>query len=540
MKKLLLLFLAASTTIALTGCGDKEYEGVDGSVTGSIDIMMWNGDGKYHKDLGNMSWTKDDITAQTVADVYAVAKEFKNKYPNVSVNLQTKAYGPNDAIDGVASSWETEIELFKTNNGNYPDIWVSDNVTRDMSKGLIFDMSYFENDATYKTYNPALLEMTNFYGFQAGIPQYAIPYGVYVNRDLADKNNIDAPEVNWTWDEYTEFVAEAPTNKDIYGSWDASMSIVRSTLIERQLQTNSVVDAYINANTTEFKKAIENLPTQAQTAILSQQGEGQISDDFMSKYGNYPFYFFSEGALLTLRDTIGASELGNAHVSGLRSYVQSEDWDIYPTPDMGEGNQVNIIYDPMVMYNQADANGDLDEAGEAQVKLAYEFMSFYSASTDAWQARSEQQFKAMVDTSGNVVYKSALTDSLPLITGDEYAKQMAIWYSLDNHAPYKDADDFPGWHYTVELWEEGNIAGVSDKAYPLTYRDDANNEINCLFYIDEFGMGDNSITSPSWYDDYVGGLAAGNFTMNERFNTAYENIRTALTKYYGFKDKDFK
>lgn len=61
--------------------------GLNKDAEGDISIMVWSGDGQYYEDIGHMDWTKDDIKAQNVAAVYAVAKKFNETYPNVKINL---------------------------------------------------------------------------------------------------------------------------------------------------------------------------------------------------------------------------------------------------------------------------------------------------------------------------------------------------------------------------------------------------------------------------------------------------------------------
>ena len=62
-----------------------------------VTYQSWygSGDGQYYEDIGHMDWTKDDIKAQNVAAVYAVAKKFNETYPNVKINLFAKTGDPN-------------------------------------------------------------------------------------------------------------------------------------------------------------------------------------------------------------------------------------------------------------------------------------------------------------------------------------------------------------------------------------------------------------------------------------------------------------
>jgi len=41
----------------------------------------------------------------------------------------------------------------------------------DVTKGLVADLSAFQNDPLYQTFNPAIMNMMNYYGFQGGLPQ---------------------------------------------------------------------------------------------------------------------------------------------------------------------------------------------------------------------------------------------------------------------------------------------------------------------------------------------------------------------------------
>ncbi|MBO7353324.1 MAG: hypothetical protein J6U61_03600, partial [Lachnospiraceae bacterium] len=92
------------------------YETLDKDVAGDISIMVWSGDSVYYEDLGHKDIAVEDLTSQNVAAVYAMAKAFNNKYPNVKINLWAKTDDPN-AND---TSWYQEMENFKAEHGKYP------------------------------------------------------------------------------------------------------------------------------------------------------------------------------------------------------------------------------------------------------------------------------------------------------------------------------------------------------------------------------------------------------------------------------------
>ena len=242
------------------------FEGLDFNMSASLDVMVWSGDGQYYEDLGKMDIAPADMTGQNVAAIYAVAKEFNKIFPNVKINLYSK---PNDPHGG-GVSWSEELEAFKAEHQKYPDVWASANVATDINKGLCLDLTEFSETHYYKMMNTSLLNLTNYYGFQGALPQYILPWGVYVNRELAENNNIKTPDPDWSWAQYTKFVSSAKPADGVYGSWDSGMQLVRWATVEEQIQNNSVENGYIDITTTEFKNAVKfSSQGQQRTLILA-------------------------------------------------------------------------------------------------------------------------------------------------------------------------------------------------------------------------------------------------------------------------------
>ena len=178
------------------------YMTLDPQVSGEIDIMTWSGDSVYHADMGHWDADeKEDLTSGNVAMIYAMAKKFNEMYPNVKINLYAKSGDGN----GNDISWDQEMENFKAEHGKYPDIYCSMALPQDVAEGMVADMSVYADDPLYQSFNSSIMGMMNYYGVQAGLPQYLLPWGVYVNKELAEVNNIDTPDSDWTIDEYTDF-----------------------------------------------------------------------------------------------------------------------------------------------------------------------------------------------------------------------------------------------------------------------------------------------------------------------------------------------
>ena len=127
------------------------------------------------------------------------------------------------------------------------------------------------------------------------------------------------------------------------------------------------------------------------------------------------------------------------------------------------------------------------------------------------------------------------------MTGDAFDEQMQIWYSVDTHTRYGDADKMPGFQYVVQLWKDGQIWDVSDKCYPwYVYEDGTRKE--CLYEwlnltnADVVGVG---VTEASWLDTVKANLPEWNTKMNARLEEAQKNLKEGLKTYYGFTDSDF-
>lgn len=542
MRKYLVLLLVIAVAITIVGCGDK-YEALDTDVTGEVSIMLWSGDGQFYDDIGNKTYTPEELTGQNQATVYAVAKAFNEIYPNVKVNVYAKQDGPNDG--GV--SWTQERENFKTNYGHYPSIWASTDLVGDTTAGLVADLSIFANDPLYKSFNPAIMQMMNYYGVQAGLPQFLQPWGVFVNKELADQNNIDVPDPDWTIEEYTDFVESADMT-NFWGAMDTPFSFLftGTTTLAQQLSTYPGTGDHINLNSNEVKALVPYIAEWADSSIWGLQAAGQVPQQVMDDNWWWGFKFFIENKILTLDgDPWMMGDAANP-TEGHWGAAKSNDWDIYPRPSTPyQPNTVGVVLDPLSVYNYAmeDGNPEMTEAEEMKLKVAYTFASFWIGDTRAWEARAAQEFM------DGTALKSAMNDSLPLVTGDAFDEQMEIWYSTPIHARFADTAKMPGWQEVLRIWEAGQVWDVSDKAYPWNY-DNEGTPTPILYewqniYNPAVVTGDPAATSPmrheaGWTAAVLAKLAQWNTDINARYVVVEADLRQGLKDFYGKEDADFE
>lgn len=538
MKKtklvLVVLLLIAMTATLFTGCG-KKYEALDKSISGEIDVMLWSGSGQYLEDIGHQNLTPADLTGQNEASVYAMAKEFNKTYPNIKINVFAKVGDP----DGNDTSWAQELENFKAEHGKYPDIYAATDLAGDVARGMVADLSVFADDPMYKSFNKSIMNMMNYYGFQAGLPQYILPWGVFVNKELAEQNNIDVPPVDWNINEYTAF-ATSGDNKTFWGAMDIPMSFISGGTkdINYKLFNYNGEGDHVNLNSEAVNKMLEYVPKWTKSCIWTAWDAGTIPQEIMDANGWWGFNFFKNNVVLTLDgDPWMMGDAANP-TEGHWGTAQSKDWDIYPRPSTDYADlTIGIVLDPMAIHNYAmdDGNPEWTDTEKQALKVAYTFAAFWAGDTASMQARANQMW------TDQGVEKTALNDSFPLVTGEEFDKQMQIWYSTPTHQRMGDAAKMPGFQKCVELWEKGQFWDISDKAYPYYVMEDgtriaANYEWANIYNKDVAGAQRHEA---NWLDQVKAKLPDWNTKINERFMTAEQQLRDGLKEFYGYTDDKF-
>ena len=116
---------------------------------------------------------------------------------------------------------------------------------------------------------------------------------------------------------------------------------------------------------------------------------------------------------------------------------------------------------------------------------------------------------------------------------------MAIWYSVPIHEAYAEKE---GWNACLDIWESGQMWDVSDKAYPCYIQEDGVDK--ACTYEWTYYYQDEQMTAKraadGWLDEIKSKLPEWNTLANERFAQAEEQLKTALTDFYGYTDADFE
>lgn len=541
---LMLGLVLCVSALAFTGCGggsssDPASSGlVDSKIKGDISIMTWGGDGKYYEDLGGQDLSESKLTTRAVAKAYAVAKKFKEAYPNVKINLFAKSGDPNQPG---TPSWDQEIENFKTKHGKYPDIWGADDIISDVKKGLVADLSVYKDDDAYKAYNTSLMKQMNYDGMQAGLPSYSIPWGIWVNKSLAADNNIDVPDPDWDIKEFTDFISQAdtetffgmkcaatdPAGHDGHGPMDILDMGVPT--INKQIKEKNSIDI----NTDEVKSLLKYAQKWAASSVDSAQGAETLSAEIAEENGGYSWTYFCNNRTLTnCEDPWYLTAGADPEAKNSDTYIKAKDWDFYPFPSteyMNDENTIKLVIDPICLHNYAldDSNPSMSKAEKKKLDLTYTFATYMTASTEAREAIYKQGW-----TENGTKKSSAADDSFPVVTGDAYDAQMDLWNDLPAHKVYKDKE---GFQKVVKIFKEGKSWDYVDKCWTKKISEHGEEIYTLQEWIscNDKDVAGAWMTDKNWADSVKSKLADWNTTINKRIKKADTEFKAALKKYYG-------
>ncbi|MDD3478077.1 MAG: hypothetical protein PHP32_04305 [Candidatus Izemoplasmatales bacterium] len=571
MKKLLAVSLAFVLLFALAGCGEttttttttastgttssvdltnvESDTGLDKNVSGIVDIVLWSGSGTTYYDLGHQNLTPEQLPAQNDAAAYAVAKAFNEIYPNIVINGYFKSGGPDN--------WTQVLETYADDEGRFPSVWAAMNMSNQVSTGVIADLSRFEDDPLYQQLNPSVMGMMNYYGFQAGLPQYILPWGVYVNKTLAAANGIEMPNYDWDIDEYTDFTSNYSIDPEnmYFGAMDTPLSFIETgtSTIRASLASYTGGDTFVNLNSAEVRDLLSYIHEWVDSTFWGQydkealtitDGSGPVASLYANA-GSWDYHLFRQGYLLTFDGQPWMMGDCAETDPDWWAVCNIDNWDIYPRPATDyEENTFGIVLDPMAVYNFCLDDGDLACSVEEELKIqiAYTFAIFWCADSRSFEARANQTF---YDASSDS-YSSALNDSLPVVTGEMFDDQMAYWYTPSKHQRFNamNEDDeylMPGFQYILDLYEQGQFWDVSDKAFPWSYSADGVSQ-TILYEWQNYWNPEVNGGKAKFDADFTSTiqslLPTWNDLSNARWATEFNRIKSGLSLYYYYDTYD--
>ena len=496
-----------------------------------LTVFMWSGSGEFLRDVGRREIAAEDIHGQNDANIISVARAFNRHFPNIIINVYARSGGPN--ADGIP--WTLYRENIRLEHGQFPDIFAIYKLDTDVMMGMVADLSIFQDDPMYQAFNPAIMDMLRIDDRLFGLPAYLLPWGIYVNRSLADRENIDIPPINWTIDQFFQFANNSRPN-DFYGGMSTLWVIADSGTpdFHWQLANRGPNDPFVRINSQATRNILAMLPAMNDHAIWPQNALGNIDGEFMGDGWWWGARFFALNRLLTLEgDPWMMGDMAHGPDHWLGNVVA--DWDIFPRPATNYiGNHVGIVLDPMGIRNFAmdDGNPVLSPSEYADLAVAWEFLKFKVGDTRAWEERSRQQFNDG-DTWG-----AAANDSFPVVTGQAFYDQMELWFT-GHRSVFQDANRFPGFHRVMELLLAGEFARFSDKSTPWFYEFEGTQRRILEEWIRKYAAENAGASDldPHWIDELFARLPDWEVQFNQRFEQAFADLAEAVARFYPIQQR---
>ncbi len=345
---------------------------------------------------------KEPVTLRYAA--WNLATEEENNIYRQLVKAFTDA-NPHVTVEFVDMSgeggWEALLTAYAA-KGELPDVFMANNVPLYVQNGWMADLSEFVKDDPDWANVPAILKDSFTYnGKVMGLPSAQFVMGYFVNQDIYEAANLDAPVYGFTVEEWEDAVKSlSNVDKGILGLDEQEfVTGWYSNALNPDLRWFSYDGKHMNYNSTEFKSAI------AKTGEMKPYTWQGLTDEQKANFKSTgPWELF-------LNQEVGMRWDASWSVPG---YVQNAtfNWDFVGVPG---GNQA-VVFDVVGVSKTA-----------ANLQEAYNFAKWLSFSKEAWMKEAELA-KAM----GSAPKMPISIDDEALATYKEFVDKPGILAALDN------------------------------------------------------------------------------------------------------------
>lgn len=259
--------------------------------------------------------------------------------------------------------WEANLTAYAA-KGELPDVFMANNVPLYVQNGWVADLSEFTaGDPDWADVPQALKDSFTYSGKVLGLPAAQFVMGYFVNKDLYEAANMDAPEYGFTLDEWSEAVTGLNNVPQGILGLDEQEFVTGwySNAVDPNLKWFSYDGEKMNYNAAAFKEAI------TKTGEMKPYTWQGLTDEQKANFKSTgPWELF-------LNQEVGIRWDASWSVPG---YVQNAtfEWDFIGVPG---GNQA-IVFDVMVVSKTA-----------ANLEEAYNFAKWMTFSKESWLKEAE-------------------------------------------------------------------------------------------------------------------------------------------------------
>lgn len=329
MKKILsVLMIIIMATSAFTACSGGETEsGGSSEASESTGIAVSGTDENADYDVAGSINVGVNITRNS--DFETLVETFKTLYKNVDVNVTTFETSADDATEYLtylSAASKPLPDILFDDAGSIPT-YITNQWIRPLNEFIGNDPDFNDVPQNLKdhfTYNNRLYAMPQTLHFSA----------VILNKDLINKLNLDTPDFDWNWDDFSSFLKKCTTNE--YSGIEQIASAINwiSGSISENLTTAGYNEATgkfeLSGAFSDAVKYIMDIRSVHGVEAYSLRGDGGADSDYARKFS----------ALSDISDPYAAFKGGYvaSRMSGTWNYgaVESEnlkfDWEYYPAP----------------------------------------------------------------------------------------------------------------------------------------------------------------------------------------------------------------
>jgi multiple sugar transport system substrate-binding protein len=240
-----------------------------------------------------------------------------------------------------------------------------------IQNGWMYPLTEFlDGDAEFENVPENIAKHFEYNGNIYALPQTLHSNVLMVNEDLVEEMNVDLPEYDWTWDDFTEFI-KACTNSQYSGvedlsekyNWMPGTMVEGRTIVGYDYETNTfdleAVRTFVN-----YYKEIEKL-NGVEATSLTKATTGV--SDYEKKFG------VSAGTDKAFTaGKVASTFTGTWNFSNWSKKNLEFNWNFYPVPQVAEG-RVPIHVDYCWMTT---------DVAEENVEAAWAFLKFVTYSKE--------------------------------------------------------------------------------------------------------------------------------------------------------------
>lgn len=327
--------------------------GAELTYTGTLTYLIWGGD--------------LDIEQEKIK-----TDKFTEKYPDIQVEI-VQQNGP----------WP-DILAARQADGTFPDLFWNPEIYAFIVSDYVADLSIFQDDVDFDKWNPSLMEMANYGGMQAAVPNKYFTSGVYINKSLLEQNNIDMPSLSWSMEDMNSIIRDlAATGGDLRGcAWPIWNGIfVTPSGMYRNIRDGKALDFSDPENIKIHEFRHEQFP---------------YSNDYLKDIDEKD-YWFDSGKVGIMDDMswgVGwyAKEVNDGE--GLPF-----EWDFYPLPSLEPGGQQYqlAIADFISVANIAmsDGNRDISDSEMEKLTASYVLLKYLCLDEESYLQTLELGFNSL-------------------------------------------------------------------------------------------------------------------------------------------------